>query len=519
MTAPALSSHKTVLLVLSMLLAGGGQAQQAVQEPAGANSEPAKKLTWSLSHETWSLPGNERMGMVGGRVLMDVMPHLQLGVASYGAVRGERGGFITLGGEAQTRWPLGEQRDLVGGLFVGGGGGRDGRALAGGGLMVRTHLGLEQQFGSGHRVGLGVSHVDFPDGRIRSTQPYLSYAYDFDSHLYGGWPDRLNLGRSDRAWLSEQEFAVTGRHYQFARGVTRDDGVTPQHRSMQLLGAQWTGYLSPHWFVTLEAEGALGGQNAGYMQILPGLGYRLPLTAQQMLKLHASLGPAGGGGADTGGGALTDVGVSWQVRVLPRQSLELTLSDVRAPSQSFHATSVGIKWVHHLQRPGGDSPADGLDTERLRMRLVNQTYRGASADWRCCYPDQRVENLGLQLDYMLSPASESRQWFLSGQGLAAYKGQAGAYMTGLVGAGVHQRLSGRWHAEAEALVGAAGGGGLRTGGGLVAQANAGLGYQFTPRLALLASVGRIQAVNDSFKANVLGVSAVYRFSALSVARP
>jgi hypothetical protein len=216
---------------------------------------------------------------------------------------------------------------------------------------------------------------------------------------------------------------------------------------------------------------------------------------------------------------LTDVGVSWQVRVLPRQSLELTLSDVRAPSQSFHATSVGIKWVHHLQRPGGDSPADGLDTERLRMRLVNQTYRGASADWRCCYPDQRVENLGLQLDYMLSPASESRQWFLSGQGLAAYKGQAGAYMTGLVGAGVHQRLSGRWHAEAEALVGAAGGGGLRTGGGLVAQANAGLGYQFTPRLALLASVGRIQAVNDSFKANVLGVSAVYRFSALSVARP
>ena len=520
MTPHAVKFSPFVLsLLLTGALVGAAQAQDAAQAPAGGNGEAAKKLTWSLSQETWALPDNERMGMVGGRVLMDVLPHLQLGVASYGAVRGERGGFITLGGEAQTRWPLGARHDLVGGLFVGGGGGRDGRTLAGGGLMLRTHLGVEQQLGSGHRLGLGVSHVDFPDGRIRSTQPYLSYAYDFDSHLYGGWPQRLDLRSSDTAWLSEQEFAVTGRHYQFARGVTRDDGVSPQHRSLQLLGAQWTGYLSPHWFVTLEAEGALGGQNSGYMQILPGLGYRLPLSTHQMLKLHASLGPAGGGGADTGGGTLTDVGVSWQMRLLPRQSLELTLSDVRAPSHSFHATSVGIKWVHHLQRPAGDIPVDGLDTERLRMRLVNQTYRGASADWRCCYPEQRVDNLGLQLDYMLSPVSEARQWFLSGQGLAAYKGQAGAYMTGLVGGGVHQRLSERWHAEAEALVGAAGGGGLRTGGGLVAQVNAGLGYQLTPRLALLASLGRMQAVHDSFKANVLGLSAVYRFSAVSVAKP
>lgn len=260
---------------------------------------------------------------------------------------------------------------------MGGGGGRGGPSLSGGGLMLRAHLGLEQQLGNGHRVGVGISRVDFPDGSIQSTQPYLSYAYDFDSHLYGGWPASLGPRSSDTPWLSEQEFAVTGRHYQFAPGVMRDDHATPQSRNMQLLSAQWTGYLTSHWDLTLEAEGALGGQSAGYMQISPGLGYRLPLTAQQAIKLHASMGSAGGG--------------------------------------------------------------------------------------------------------------------------------------------VQQRLTEHWHAEAEALVGAAGGGGLQTGGGLVSQFNVGLGYQLTPQLALLASMGRMQAARDSFRAHVLGLSAVYRFSAVSQA--
>ena len=211
------------------------------------------------------------------------------------------------------------------------------------------------------------------------------------------------------------------------------------------------------------------------------------------------------------------MGASWQIRLLPQQSLELSVSDVRAPGRSFHATSIGIKLVHHLQRPASANEEVSLETERLRMRLVQQTYRGASPNWRCCYPAQAVDNMGLQLDYMLSPVSAAQQWFLTGQGLAAYKGQAGAYMTGLLGGGVQQRLTEHWHAEAEALVGAAGGGGLQTGGGLVSQFNVGLGYQLTPQLALLASMGRMQAAHDSFKAHVLGLSAVYRFSAVSQA--
>lgn len=482
---------------------------------------PNTGLTWSLTDETWTLPGNERMGLTGGRVLMDISPHWKAGIASYGAVRGERGGFITLGVETQGRWPLGPRTDLTGNLFVGGGGGRDGRTLAGGGLMVRTAIGVERDLGGGHRVGLGLSHVDFPNGRISSSQPYLSYAYAFPSLIWRGWPEPPLSKLAERVSelpVTAKEFAIVSRDYWIAAGAVQDNGRQKQYPSLQLLGAEWTSYLDDRWFIKLESGGALGGQSAGYMQILLGAGYRVPLVGRHSMKLYAALGPAGGGSTDTGGGLITDLGLAWQAPLTSRQSLEVSLALVNAPGQTFQARSLGLKLVHHLEQPHGTSAPlstdalAGLDTEHLRMRLVQQTYRGTSVDWRCCYPNLPVDNIGLQVDYMVSPLRNERQWFLTGQGIAAYRGEAGAYMTGLIGAGVRQHLALGWHVEGEALIGAAGGGGLRMGGGLVAQANLGLARQLSPHLGVMLSAGRMHALRDAFKANVIGISAIYHFS-------
>lgn len=477
----------------------------------------ATPTTWRVTTETWKLPGNEKMGMVGGNLLFDVADNVKLGLASYGAVRGERGGFITLGmaGEVQQRlspsW-LGHV-----GLFVGAGSGRGSLALAGGGLMVRSDIGLIYEAGRYGKLGLGVSHVRFPSGSIRSTQPYLLYEYAFNSLLGNGW-DRGQSGGSAAPFgmaANAQEFSLVARSYRIPSSVVQDGGQ-PQHHSLQLLGVEWLSYLDDRWFLKLEAEGAVGGKSNGYMQILAGGGYRLPLARNTALKLHAAAGPAGGGNVDTGGGLLLDAGIALQQKLTPRTALELSVGELRAPSKSFKAHSVALKLNYQFGLPAATSATvpwaalDGFDSVPLRLRTVSQTYLKNSPNWRTSNVDQSVGNLGMQVDYFVSP-----YWFLTGQALAAYSGKAGGYMTGLVGAGGQWPVSERWFVEGEALLGAAGGGGLAMGGGLVGQANASLGYRLSKSLSVMATAGQMAALRGDFKAKVVGVSLAYQFTGLA----
>lgn len=502
---------------LALLMA---QTALANEPPTPVDEVPQPTPSaWRLTSETWRLPGSERMGMVSGHVLFDVADELRLGVASYGAVRGDRGGFITLGASGEWRPYLSPSWRGHVGLFVGAGGGRGGLALAGGGLMWRTDVGVSREVGRYGSVGVGISHVNFPSGAIRSTQPYVMYEHAFDTLLGPRGMSQSGLDRSvASAWaIRDQEFALVTRRYQIPGDVRQDDG-SPQHGSMQLLGVEWLSYLNDRWFVKVGADGAMGGSSAGYMQILAGAGYRQPVTRSGALKLHAALGPAGGGNVDTGGGLLVDAGVAWQQQLTRRTALELGLSEVRAPSRSFKAHSLALKLNHQFGLPSMRTERDtaglslaGLDVAPLRVRVASQTYVQGSSNWRNGDPDQSVSNLGVQLDYFVSP-----QWFVTGQGLAAYAGKAGAYMTGQVGAGGHWPLSQRWFVEGEGLVGAAGGGGLNMGNGLVVQLNASLGYRVSPSLSLMTTLGRISAVRGDMKAQVLGVSLGYEFVGLTV---
>lgn len=504
--------------LLGAVCAVGFTGAWAQATPPAVEAEavlPTTPMSVSLTQETWRLPANENMGMTGASLWWGASEDVKLGVATYGATRGQRGGFITLGvaGELQHRWSP-AWRSTVG-LFVGAGGGRGGQPLAGGGLMLRTDVGLGYDLPRGGRVGAGVSHVRFPDGTISSTQPYVRYDHSFHS-LWAGGRTLPDLGRSAASAgagplaLGAQEFALVTRDVR----VSAPAGASADTR-MQLLGVEWTADLDLHWFVKLGADGATGGQSSGYMQILAGGGYRLPLWQGGTLKLHAAAGPAGGGAVDTRGGLIWDAGVALQQRVSRNDSLELAWGKVGNLSGQFKGDALGLKWVHHFATPqvGAEpvrvSALKGLEAHHLRVRLAQQTYRQAAPGWRNSYADLNVDNLGVQLDYFLSPPEQTSQWFVTGQGLAAYKGQAGAYMTGLVGLGTQRNFGGAWFAEAEALVGAAGGGGLATGGGLVGQINVGLGYRLSKRLSLMGTAGAMAAFHGDFRAKVLGLGLVY----------
>ncbi len=532
-TAPAVNAYPSDHTKDSRLAAGRHRQRIVLWLLAGlashglalAEATTPLSASWRLTDETWELPGGETMGMVGGNVLLEVRPGLKLGVGSYGAVRGNRGGFITLGLAAEGRWPLSADWAAEAGAFVGGGGGRGGATLAGGGLMLRSHLGLSYSLQSwGHRSGrlsLGLSQVDFPSGVIRSRQPYLAYEHDFNSPVYSGWSRPRSSGeggKAEPAATRAQSFALTARHYRIPGGVRQDNGAA-QHPTMELLGAQWTSQIGQDTELRVQADGAMGGRSTGYMQILLGLGQRWAIADGTTLKVQAAAGPAGGGSVDTGGGLLLEAGVALEHALTRQLALEWGLSRLQAPSRSFKANSLDVRLVHHFELPDGRVPRSSASLSRfehrpLRARLLQQRYQGSTADWRN-RPELAVDNLGIALDHFLTEPGGDRQAFLTGQGLAAYSGQAGAYMTGLFGAGLQQGLSERWFAEVEGLVGAAGGGGLATGSGLVVQANASVGYRLSPSLSVMLSAGRMAAPNGPFKAKVAGLGLAWQFTGLT----
>lgn len=497
-----------------LTVAGLAIAVAPMSAKASESIEPVP-AKFRFTFEDVSLPANEKMGLLGTTLLFDTNDWLSLGVGAYGALSGQRGGFITLGGAAEASLPLHEYVEIASGVFVGAGGGHSGYTLSGGGLMLRFHAGARVKTMLGD-FGAGISYLDFPDGAIHSSQPYFSYEYPFYTILDSGWrelPPR-SAGFMTASRMGEQELAPVYRHYIIPAGVLTDAG-TPQHRYIDLMGIEWNRYIDDNWFIHVETEGAMRGKSNGYMQILFGGGFRYKLFDGTRLKLSSSVGVAGGGNVATGGGFIVDAVASLQQRLGEHLYAEFSGGFVRVPSTSFKATSIAGKLGYHFFTPDAsdDNPREvaelsGFEAEHFRLRFGGQHYFKGAADWRTHHANLDVDLLGVQADWFVHP-----NIYLTGQGLAAATGMAGAYMTGLFGAGVHLPLFDLpLFIDAEGLAGAAGGGGMAVGGGLVWQTNAGFGYQFSDALAAIAQFGYIAAPRGTFRAKVATVSLAYSFS-------
>lgn len=474
------------------------------------------QLELQTSYESWKLPQGETMGMQRFGMKQYFGPYLNAGVDAFTAVSGERGGFITLGLSGGLTYPLTSSLSIESDLHIGAGGGRGGYELAGGGLLIRESLGLRYQLPVGS-ISVGMSRVDFPNnGVIKSNQVYLGYNLPFNALMQPGYEDRgkeyFSGLKFDLYQPRIHEFSVHYRDLLIGSGILTDAG-NPQ-TGFGVMGAQWRTYLNDQWFAQLESAGAMQGNSRGYMHILAGGGYQLPLTENLSMNAFLNVGGGGGGTVNTGGGLLWDAGLSWQYFLTKRWFADLSVSRLWAASTNFESHSYALKFGYRFGSFAKPDSSTGLfsqsfDSHPLRIRIVNQTYTKAAENWRN-RPEQNVSNLGVQVDYFVD-----RHLYLTGQGLGAHTGDAGAYMTGLLGAGLHQPLSKKTFLELEGLFGAAGGGGLNTGSGMVFQGNLNLGYQLNKQLSLMASYGQMKAANGDFHAHVYGLSLAYQFNAMS----
>jgi len=467
--------------------------------------------------EELKLPSNEKMGLFGSSYLIHLNRYLYSGLGIYSAVTGKRGGFFTGGLESGIKHKLGRDWELDAGLFVGGGGG--GSAPQGGGLMIRPHLDLlyKTRFG---KIGLQLSQVKFPNGNIDSKQIALSYEKPLSMLQSSQWLSSKQLNSLGSRFLAKnhpatQDFSVLLQTYDLPSGTLNASGNI-QDETMSLIGVEWDRYFANNTFFRLQTLGALGGNSDGYASFLMGLGYRMPLLSNNTeVKIGATVGASGGGRVNTKGGLTTDAAVNLQHRFNNGLLLGVRAGYVAAPGGDFKATSYG-GYIGYGDRAPDKKIFSSSDVKprHWRIRATHQTYRpkGDTRRTNGISDNQNIHLIGLQTDVLMNKYS-----YLTGQAIGAYDGEAGGYAAGLVGAGIILPMwkDSRLELNAEALVGAAGGGGLAVGNGLVGQAMVGIGYRTSRSTSLHLAYGRIKSKEGNFEADAINLSFAYRFTTLA----
>jgi hypothetical protein len=499
MTLIRFSSRSCCVSMLAALLCCAASASQAAASDTQSDFVLHNNASLRFGVERLTLPGDEKMGMLGTTYLIETLPHLYLGPAAYSSVSGQRGGFYTVGGELAWRQKLFSNLSLEAGAYAGGGGG--GSSLVGGGLMLRPHADLMWDFG-GYRAGISASSVRFPNGHIHSNQ--IGFVADFDTqflHTGFGYTDQEVPATGRTGVGFDRAIAVIGA-YKPRKGATDLNG-NPLQSSIGYVGTRMERMITPHFFAGLEAAGANTGGVAGYAEFLATAGIETPLLDNHLtVGTRVALGTGGGGTVSVGGGILVKAGAYATANLTRNFHISLEGGIAGSPQGNFRATyeTLGLHWDL-------DHPFNTGSPSRL---VVNEWVAGSQHYFKAARKN------GTQLDMDLVTIKLNRylsdSFYLTGQAHSAYAGQAGGYSVGLIGAGYRTARSySGWYAGAEMLAGAAGGGGVDTSGGVVVQPLAYIGVGLSKSVSARLSAGRIISRKGELNSNVVELGLSYAF--------
>lgn len=474
-------------------LAVGAAAAEPDSPPSSATTAiPTSTL---LGVESLRLPQGERLGLVGTSVLFEIDEAWGLGPAVYGAATGERGGLFVGGVEVQRRMAIARSWTLATGLFAGGGGG--GGAPVGGGLMLRPAATLLYDLGQTMQLGLSWSMVKFPSGQIDSRQLGLTFAWRGNFRHYDATLADAPVFAGSAAGLGFDRMAITAGTHRYT------DPADGSGHSLGLIGARAERRTGIEGVTLgLDAAAAAQGSAAGYMEILGSASWSaepLPHVLPSLrMGARAALGMGGGGGVPTGGGAMARLSATVEASPAKGWTVGAELGRTRSFNGGWHARST-LLWA-------------GLDLEPALDGLSEPRGRVVRAEWSGVVQHlPRVERkdggrrpldtIGLKLTRFVSP-----HLYLTGQAHSAFAGGAGAYSVGLIGAGAATRADAGLRGGVEALVGAAGGGGVATSGGAVAQGMAWVGWGRSPSSEWRAGVGTVRALRGGMRSPVVELS-------------
>ena len=472
-----------------------------------------RNRTLRFSFEEIDMPdAGELMGLYSIGAYDQLNSWLYGGITLYGAATGSRGGFFTGGYTLGVEHHLTDKWIFDSGGYVGAGGG--GAAAQGGGLMIRPHIGLKYDL-SWSKLGLNYSYVDFPNGDISSDAIALSLDIPFTSPIFSWKNDGLTVADqfgADLSNVSRHRSHLAARvraYYPSSNSKTTSGGSFDD--SIGLVGVDYSYFLDENWFATFETAGAVVGGVGGYAELLGGIGYRLPLTKDDRLAVLPALtiGGAGGGAVDTGGGFVARANLGLEYKLFPDLNIIIDGGYLTAPDGNFDTPYYGFNLAYVMQNFARDpkgaplTKTELIKTNKWRFRPAHQWYFDAQ---RKNSSPRDMQLLGGKIDWMIGD-----WWYLTGQALSAYEGGAGGYSEGHWGVGVLGPSWRNWQLYGEMLIGAGGGGGVDSGSALLYKPSIGVEYNLNKDFSLKTGIGKVISKEGNLDANTLDFSLVWRF--------
>ncbi len=433
------------------------------------------------------------------------------GVGFYGAIGGIRGGFFTLGVNAGAQWNITEKLFVDTGFHFGGGGGAS--APDGGGAFILPHANLGYDF-TYFSATAGYSYVNFfDDGLIKSHQfnVAVQVPLSFDSAKFQEREREFSLDFLETSeWKqpsSRMSLLVHLNNLKVTRGNYKD-------RTIRLAGFEFNSYLTDSFFFFVKADGAYMGIKAGYMDILLGGGYHLSMNKNRTnILAKFGAGAGGGGGVDTKGGFLLYPDVSLEQKLFENIYASVNTGFLMSPDSHFKASTYGIGLKYYVDKDGSSSEKYNFNTGKfkgLQTILKQELYLDAQRDAGF---NQNMQQISLQINFFFNK-------YLYGAGEASFAnfGNAGAYAEGIVGLGIESPyfLNNRVAVFGQVLGGAAGGGGISTGEGLIVKPSAGLMVKLADNLNVRGGLGYVKAKGGSLSTHFVNFGVQYQFSFLSM---
>lgn len=417
------------------------------------------------------------------------------GLGFYGAVGGIRGGFFTLGLNAGIQYNITDKLFLDSGFHFGGGGGAS--APDGGGAFILPHFNLGYNF-KYFSLTAGWSYINFFDGGTINNHQYyavlqipLNFNYS-DSKAKERSYSFEDLKNSDWNTKSSRVSLMVHLNNLSVKGDSQfSTGESIKGRTIRLAGFEFISFLNKNWLFFVRADGAFNGIPAGYMDIFLGGGYHLSMNKNRTnIQAKFGVGAGGGGGVDTKGGFLIYPDISLEQKLFDNFYATINKGFLMSPDSHFLSSTLGFGLKYYVDKEGISS--DFKATKSFKFKGVQTIIK---QDWyidasRNGGFDQDMHQISLQINVFLN-----KYIYAAGQTSFANFGDAGAYAEGIVGLGAESNkfLNNTVSIYGQLLGGAAGGGGISTGQGLIVKPSFGVDVKLLNNLSLRGGLGYVKA--------------------------